>query len=302
MQLSLRQGTFVNVTFLFWNLRGNHKKSLAARAPHLLTSMQRFAERGVHVFLFAEFGLDPATVTEALTSKKFGHFYHVPARSRRVAIFSNIEGAVWSERYYDAISDRITVQEMQIGRALGILLIGAHLDAPPLGLAARAEWARELAKDIRTIENDAGHSRTVLAGDLNMNPFDAGLIETSALHAVMTKNLAKSVQDLSSRKDCLPFYNPMWSYFGDWSSTAAAGEEMPERLAGTYFYRETNDRANHFWQVYDQVLVRPQLMDQLVRLDVLGSDGVERLTSRSGRPRSASLSDHLPVSFTIEFR
>lgn len=99
----------------------------------------------------------------------------------------------WSERYYDAVSDRITVQEMQVRHALGILLIGAHLDAAPLGLAGRAEWA-------------------------------------------------------------------------------------------------------------DQVLVRPQLMDQLLRLDVIGTDGVEPLASRSGRPRSASLSDHLPVSFTFELR
>lgn len=292
----------MNVTFLFWNLRGNHKKSLAARAPRLLRSIKRFAEQGVQVFLFAEFALDAANVTDVLTSEKFGRFYQVPARSRRVAIFSNLASAAWSERYYDAVSDRITVQEMQVGHALGILLIGAHLDAAPLGLAGRAEWARELAKDIRRIENDAGHSRTVLAGDLNMNPFDAGLIETSALHAVMTKSLAKSVQDLGSRKDCLPFYNPMWSYFGDWSSTTPTDAVLADRLGGTYFYRDTNDRANHFWQVYDQVLVRPKLMDRLVRLDVIGSDGVERLTSRSGRPRSASLSDHLPVSFTIELR
>lgn len=292
----------MNVTFLFWNLRGNHKKSHAARAPRLLQCIRRFAERGVQVFLFAEFTLDAAKVTGVLNDEQFGHFYRVPARSRRVAVFSNLQSANWSEKYYDAISDRITVQELQVGRALGILLIGAHLFAPPLGLAGRAEWARELAKDIRKVEIDAGHSRTVLAGDLNMNPFDAGLVETSALHAVMTKYLATSVQALDSRKDCPPFYNPMWSCFGDWQSAASDLPNRARSFGGTYFYNQTNDRANHFWQVYDQVLLRPQLMDQLVQLNIVGSDGVERLTSRSGRPRSASLSDHLPIMFTIELR
>jgi hypothetical protein len=298
------QRCFVNVTFLFWNIRGNHAKSLAARTPRLLRSLKRFADAGVDVFLFllAECGVDRAEILDALRTERSDGFYQVPARSRRVAVFSGLKEATWRERYYDAVSDRITVHEAQIGTAPGIILIGAHLDAPQLSPGGRAEWARELAKDILMIEGDAGHTRTVLVGDLNMNPFDPGLVETSALHAVMTKRLAVSVQDLAGRKHFLPFYNPMWSCFGDWGPNSRSDADSAVRTAGTYFFRDTNDRTNHFWQVYDQVLLRPQLMDQLVRLDVLGSDGIEPLTTKSNRPRSTSLTDHLPILFTIEVR
>jgi endonuclease/exonuclease/phosphatase family metal-dependent hydrolase len=293
--------TFVNVTFLFWNIRGNHAKSVAARTPRLLRSLQRFSDDGVDVFLLAECGIDRDEIVSALGTKDGRWFQQVEANSRRVAVFSGLKDATWTERFYDAVSDRITVHEAQIGTAPGILLIGAHLASPQLSLAGRAENSRKLAMDIRKIEEDAGHTRTVLVGDLNMNPFDAGLVDTSALHAVMTKRLAASVQDLDARKESLPFYNPMWSYFGDWSPALRAEGNPPDRVPGTYFFGDTNDRASHFWQVYDQVLLRPQLMDRLVRLDVAGTDGLEPLTSKkSGRPRKASLSDHLPLVFTIE--
>ena len=244
-----------------------------------------------------------AEILDALGTEGGRVFYQVSAESRRVAVFSALKEATWREKYYDAVSDRITVHEAQIGTAPGILLIAAHLDAPQLSLPGRAEWARELARDIRMIEGDAGHTRTVLVGDLNMNPFDPGLVETSALHAVMTKKLAASVQVLESRRDFLPFYNPMWSFFGDWSPAVGPEGNSPERVPGTYFFRDTNDRANHFWHVYDQVLLRPELMDRLVRLDIVGTDGSEPLTSKkSGRPRGLLLSDHLPILFTIELR
>lgn len=290
----------VNVTFLFWNLRGNHRQTLEARTPRLLTALERFAE-SVDVFLFAECTIAPARIVAAIRATNDA-FYEVPAQSRRIAMFSKLAGASWSERYYDAVSDRITVQEVQIGRAPAILVIGAHLDAAPLSREGRAEWARDLARDIRMVETDAGHARTVLVGDLNMNPFDGGLIETSALHAVMTKRLAAWVQRLSARKGYLPFYNPMWSFFGDWGSTAGVNIRSTSRMPGTYFFRDTNDRASHFWHVYDQLLLRPALMEQLVRLEVLGTDGTESLTTNSGRPRSGFFSDHLPILFTMDVR
>ena len=60
------------------------------------------------------------------------------------------------------------------------------------------------------------------------------------------------------------FYNPMWSKFGD------AGPAPP----GTYF-RNKGEDVNYFWHMFDQVLVRPALLDSLP------NDGVS-IVSRVG--------------------
>jgi hypothetical protein len=48
------------------------------------------------------------------------------------------------------------------------------------------------------------------------------------------------------------------------------------------------------------VLLRPALMDVLVELRILDSDGQETLLSDRGRPRSSDTSDHLPLLFRLK--
>jgi hypothetical protein len=139
-----------------------------------------------------------------------------------------------------------------------------------------------------------------LVGDLNMNPFDGGLIQTTALHAVMTEELAVSVQQLESREDYPPFYNPMWSCLGDRDGHSPNPPFRRRRPPGTYFFANTRARANHFWHMYDQVLLRPALMHSLAHLQILDSDGEIDLVTSQGRPRQDSLSDHLPIHFVLD--
>ena len=133
-----------------------------------------------------------------------------------------------------------------------------------------------------------------------MNPFDGGLIEVDALHAVMTRKLAVSVQNLESRSGRTPFYNPMWSCFGDCPTHAIAANPSASRPAGTFFFYKTDDLVNHFWNMYDQVLLRPLLMDSLVALEILASDGQESLVTDEGRPRGRIFTDHLPIYFELD--
>jgi hypothetical protein len=39
-----------------------------------------------------------------------------------------------------------------------------------------------LSNSIKQAEKDIGHSKTVLVGDLNMNPFQSGMVNASGLH------------------------------------------------------------------------------------------------------------------------
>jgi endonuclease/exonuclease/phosphatase family metal-dependent hydrolase len=140
------------------------------------------------------------------------------------------------------------------------------------------------------LEDDRDHRRTVAVGDFNMNPFEPGLVATKAFHGVMTKRLAHTVNRLSRRADYPCFYNPMWQLFGD----------RTPQPPGTHFFMNTTDVTNQFWHIYDQVLLRPALMDKLQQLHILDSDGLESLVTKEGRPRRSMFSDHLPIYFQLD--
>jgi hypothetical protein len=287
----------MRVKFLFWNIR-------KAQGSRLAACLTRLAALDTDVFLFAECPPDTAPVLTALNGQTANSYAAVVSQSSRVRFFVRqtgpLAGATWHDRFFDEVSDRITALECQPRGALSILIIGAHLDSPYPGLSAdgRAEWARDIAQDIRTVENDIGHTRTILVGDLNMNPFDGGLVQTTALHAVMTRHLTGVVVRHEARDGYPVFYNPMWSCLGD----RPAPRIQPHgrrRAPGTYYFDNTNDRANVFWQTFDQVLLRPQLMEQLTHLEILEGDGAEEFVTAEGRPRANLISDHLPIQFEL---
>lgn len=288
----------MRVTFLFWNirqLRGN-------RLPACLT---RLAVQEIDVFLFAECPSDVAPLLSALNAQTTNQYAAVASQSSRVRFFVRqtgpLAGATWHDRFFDSISDRITALECQPRGALSFLVIGAHLDSPYPMLSAdgRAEWARVVSQHVRIVEGDVGHTRTLLVGDLNMNPFDGGLVQTSALHAVISRQLAEVVVRHTARTGFPVFYNPMWSCYGDRpaSRIQPRGRRRPP---GTYYLDATNDPANAFWQMLDQVLLRPELMNQLTLLEVLDGDGSELFVSDEGKPRANLVSDHLPIRFEID--
>jgi len=56
--------------------------------------------------------------------------------------------------------------------------------------SSQALESTELARLIVEQEAAAGHARTLLVGDLNMNPFEIGMAGAVGLHGVMTRQLA----------------------------------------------------------------------------------------------------------------
>jgi hypothetical protein len=158
-------------------------------------------------------------------------------------------------------------------------------------LGSRSAACIELASLITTEEQKAGHDRTVVVGDLNVNPFDQGLISSVALNAVMTKNLAATgVRTVKSRSYPL-FYNPMWSFFGD-------GHGGP---GGTYYYGRA-EHETHFWHLFDQVLIRPSLVGSFrnKELKILTSVKSVNLLNQRGQPNRNTGSDHLPILFSLD--
>ena len=128
----------------------------------------------------------------------------------------------------------------------------------------------------------------MLIGDLNMNPYEAGVVGTQALHAVMTRELTRTVGGLTARERHSCFYNPMWSMMGD-----AAGPP------GTYYYHSSKP-INYFWNTFDQVLLRPELARHFIPGDVavVSCAGGESLLGATGTPNKG-VSDHLPIIATL---
>lgn len=140
-----------------------------------------------------------------------------------------------------------------------------------------------LRDDILKTEAQEGHRRTVVIGDFNLDPFDLGLCDRRLLLGVMDRRLAVRLDGSPTARDAI-FYNPMWSRLGDDSRGPP----------GTY-YRSGDDHHDYFFHTFDQVLVRPGLVDRLRGVDVLRRLGAVDLVSPADRPRPDVASDHLPL-------
>jgi hypothetical protein len=268
------------VTFLFWNL---YKKRLLDRVVRLARTHE------VDVLMLAECAIEPSEIVEALRRTADAGFSSTPSSGGKTQIYSRLSNSLITEEFNDPFGG-LTIRRVEIGAPPGLMLAVVHLPS-------RVNWDKDdqflqmtaLVKDIVTTEDKLGHRRTILVGDLNMNPFDAGVVGAQALHAVMTKQLARRGDREVLGRSYRLFYNPMWSLFGD----------RTPGPAGTYYHRASNP-GNLFWNIYDQVLLRPGLMDTLVDLQILATDGQSDLVTRKGLPKKSDCSDHLPILFRME--
>lgn len=276
------------ITFLFWNLMGNQSATWSSRSGNLRTRLANMAATyGVDVFLFAESAFDSADLLALLNQKAAGTYAVPPNYNQRIQVISRLPaGSMISQ--YDSVEERLTIRRLRTVNA-DILLAVLHFqsqaawDVDSLGFQTTT-----LREDIERTEADVGHHRTVLVGDLNLNPFDRGLIAAQGLNAVMTQDVAGGEERTVSGRPYRFFYNPMWGFFGD----------RTQGPPGSYYY-SASAPVNYYWNIFDQVLLRPGLMAVLDELRILDTDGQTSLLTERGRPRSAETSDHLPLLFRL---
>ncbi|VTU01781.1 Endonuclease/exonuclease/phosphatase family protein OS=Bacteroides sp. 3_1_19 GN=HMPREF0104_02709 PE=4 SV=1: Exo_endo_phos [Gemmataceae bacterium] len=280
----------------FWNLYGRQDRNRARREAAICATLTRLVQhRDLDVLVFAECEIAEAQIASALNAGNRGTYHCPRSRSRRIKVWTRLAAGAVVDRYNGRTTDRFTVRTMTFPAPAPapVRLVGVHLTdrqtAPTE--AGRMGLVGPIVHTISGLERRDGDQRTILIGDLNMNPYEAGVVGTHALHAVMTKELTQTVAGLTARERHSCFYNPMWSCFGDISAGPS----------GTHYWANAEEPTNHFWQLYDQVLVRPELIASFVRVEILASDGQESLLTRAGRPRSTVLSDHLPLYCEFNF-
>lgn len=268
-------------SFLFWNLNGKP----------LQKTIYRLAVRyKVDVLIFVELTFNPyELLLELNKSKEKQRYFYCPVIGcEKIHIFAKFNHK-YIKRIYE--SDRLTIRHLELPGLTDILVAINHFPSKlHMSSSSQGFECVRLANDLKKAEDDIGHSRTILIGDLNMNPFEDGITSAIGLHAVNSKNVAIRKSRIVQGKEYQFFYNPMWGLFGD----CALGPP------GTYYY-SNSEQVTFFWNIFDQVLIRPDLIDRFdnSELMIITSDGEISFLTPSGLPNGNLLSDHLPIYFQL---
>jgi hypothetical protein len=262
-----REGVSELLTLLFWNLR---RKSL----HELVWAIAE--EHSVDIAVLAEI---PSTFPASFGTPPFLR-YNIP-NFHLVAVFGQ-----YPTDYVSPLraATRFATLAFSLPTYPSFTLAVAHLpDRRNNSLEARTDAARRFAESIRADEFASKHQRTIVLGDLNMNPFEVGVYGGCSLNGVPTKRLAGSRARRIRQEEYPYFYNPMWGLLGD----------RTPGPPGTYYHSSADSGELH-WHILDQCLLRPDTMHWLIDVAVIEIVREETLSTKAGIPRS-NISDHFPV-------
>jgi hypothetical protein len=267
------------VTILFWNL---NQKALEGCVAKLAENHE------VDIVILAECSVSPLTMIDAL-HQQTGRWFNLPfSKCEKIMILTGFPKRVLKARRE---GERFTIRRLALPALDDVLIVATHFPSKLFwSKESQAQECINLSEEIRLAEQKAGHSRTVLVGDLNMNPFEDGVVGAKGLHGVMTRQIAVKLSRIVQDREYPFFYNPMWGRLCD----------ETEGPAGTY-YDQRSEHVNFFWNTFDQVLLRPGLLPFFRNEDlkILTGDGVSMLISDSGLPNTSVGSDHLPILFKL---
>ncbi len=259
----------------FWNIND----SVAAE------NICAFArEHDVDILVLAENSTSPFDLLRTLNQNAKRLYFSDIGHSDRLTILTRFTVSP-ACLVRDSQGGSIRNYDMPLGDS--ILVVAVHLSSK---LWKKTEdqilASTRVARYIGDAEMQVGHSRTIVIGDLNMNPFETGVVGSEGFHAIMDRRIAASGARMVNGEQCSFFYNPMWGVFGD----------MDGKPPGTYYYNSGGE-INYYWNVFDQVLLRPSLLPLMepgcinVVTELMGTS----LLTEDGHPNRNGMSDHLPV-------
>ena len=254
------------LTFLFWNMGGDSPKNtplpkVRARKDRLLGVLLELTKKqNVDVLMTAESPLESAEVLKAINNGNKMPFREPDKDSLcpRIQIYPR-----FPERFLvrKDESSKYTGRLVELpGARPPFLLYVVHFGSKLyMGEDSQAQAMPGFSTTIRNHEKGLGIDKTVLVGDFNMNPFETGMVSAEGLNAVMTREVASEV----GRRYCDAvhpfFYNPMWSHFGDSTHDAHPIGKPTHQPAGTCYF-SARESKSFFWNILDQVMIRPSLI------------------------------------------
>ena len=148
---------------------------------------------------------------------------------------------------------------------------------------------QSVVHDIELAEQESGLISSIVVGDFNRNPYEEGCLGAMYFHGIPVANDAKKLSRTVLGNAYKMFYNPMWNLLGDFNYPP-----------GTYYYTG-NKEKNEFWNMFDQVIIRPQLRERFVEeeLRIVIKVKDQSLLNKNRHPNK-SISDHLPIVFELK--
>lgn len=269
------------MNFLFWNLNKNKETF-----PHLVKIVN---EEEIDVIALAEFPTDENSISELMTylNETFTYLTPLDIKSEKVKIFYKPYRIELINKYD---GNNINVKTFT-STATEISLIFCHLGSK-INNNEHQQYSMsiDLKEEIERYEEMYKNENTIICGDFNMNPFEIGMVDSKALHAVMDKNIAKKRCRTVNGKDYKFFYNPMWGCLGD---------NGKGNYPGTHYYSHS-DSMQYFWNMYDQILIRPSVIEYFNddKLKIITKGQSYNLLNDKGKIND-KISDHLPIMFNL---
>ncbi len=180
------------LSFLFWNLNENPKTApLIGRLAIPYT---------VDVFLFAECPVDPAPIVDRLNAAQKGTYRVADIVQEKVRVITRLPESRIEYRYTSLGGD-MAIWRLEGDKLPRVLVAAAHLLAKSGGVkpADQQSPAQDLAREIAEAENREETRNTILVGDLNMNPFDDGMVMAPCFFGALTEKIAAKKKDRKNR-------------------------------------------------------------------------------------------------------
>ncbi len=269
------------MNFAFWNI---NRKDLTDAIVELVN------ENEIDVIFIAESNLKPSYILNKLNSKGPKYFYCPSNVCDKILVYSKFK-----DKIFPLLQDspRIFARQLHSNKLnQSITIICLHYQSKVnWNNEDQAAHSTEMKLFIDSVENLVGHKRTIVCGDFNMHPFDNGIIQSTGFHTTMDRNIAKKFTRKIGGKDYDYFYNPMWGFLGDLGRG---------KVSGTIYYSPAKP-INYHWNLFDQVLIRPELIDYFDDdfLDIITNINSISLLNSSNIIDDIKFSDHLPIKFSV---
>lgn len=278
---------------LFWNIRGN--SSIFPCLGKIVKS------ENIDVLLLAEFPYKKTKGQELdytndllkeLNALAIGSFLYSNSVAQRVEVFYNQSTTIIEDRKDEARLSGCKLNS--VGGKVKVSLVFFHLPSKVnYSDDELSEKTEKYRKAIEKYEDEFQPDHyTIVCGDFNMNPFEHGMVKAKGFHSVMEESIANQIKRTIDGDEFRFFYNPMWGFLGDTGKGT---------VSGTHYFRN-NNHILYFWNLYDQVLVRPEA------ITFFDKDSLSILTKKAGHYKlltnkgliDKNYSDHLPIKFTLK--
>lgn len=264
-------------TILFWNIN---------KKPLLEDIVLLCRHHEVDILILAESTISDISVLRAL-NPGIDRKYLAPFNpSSRLSFYFR-----YPPESISLVTDEGGIAIRRIRPPIGadMLLVALHLSSKLYMTEEDQKFqAIRTASVIQEAERRIGHTRTLVIGDFNMNPFEVGVVGADCFHAVMDRRIARKVSRSVQGKEQPFFYNSMWGLMGDLSPGPP----------GTYYY-SSSSYVSYFWNTFDQVLLRPDLLDVFSPEDLVIISEIGEKNLIKNFKISSETSDHLPIMIKL---